>query len=170
MLIFGRCHCNTAAVTTAKYKHTIQKATSVSIILKKGKSWNREKWVPPPLLIMQMWLAGPANNRSQHGTLRYGQNGWHLADNILKLFFKGKFCVSNEISLKFINTLRPRRNGQCFFTEIYQHIEAKTKWTIFCRQHFQRHFLEWKCMSFNEKFHWSLFLRVQLTIFQHWFR
>ena len=29
----------------------------------------------------------------------------------------------------------------------------------------------WKKMSeFRLKFHWSLFLRVQLTIFQHWFR
>ena len=29
----------------------------------------------------------------------------------------------------------------------------------------------WKNMfKFRQKFHWSLFLRVQLTIFQHWFR
>ena len=29
----------------------------------------------------------------------------------------------------------------------------------------------WKKMfQFRPKFHWSLFLRVQLTIFQHWFR
>ena len=33
-------------------------------------------------------------------------------------------------------------------------------------RHFQTHFLEWKCW----KFHWSLFISVQLTIFQHWFR
>ena len=27
-----------------------------------------------------------------------------------------------------------------------------------------------KMLEFRLKFHWSLFLRVQLTIFQHWFR
>ena len=27
-----------------------------------------------------------------------------------------------------------------------------------------------KMLEFQLKFHWSLFLRVQLTIFQHWFR
>ena len=27
-----------------------------------------------------------------------------------------------------------------------------------------------KILEFRFKFHWSLFLRVQLTIFQHWFR
>ena len=27
-----------------------------------------------------------------------------------------------------------------------------------------------KMFEFRSKFHWSLFLRVQLTIFQHWFR
>ena len=27
-----------------------------------------------------------------------------------------------------------------------------------------------KCFAFWSKFHWNLFLRIQLTIFQHWFR
>ena len=40
----------------------------------------------------------------------------------------------------------------------------------FCRWHFQMHILEWKYDKFRLKFHWRLFLRVQLTIFQHWFR
>ena len=44
------------------------------------------------------------------------------------------------------------------------------KWNPFRRRHLQAHFLEWKCFELRLKFHWSLFLRVQLTIFQHWFR
>ena len=35
-----------------------------------------------------------------------------------------------------------------------------------CRWYFQTHFLEWKCFNFD----WDLFLRVQLTIFQHCYR
>ena len=46
--------------------------------------------------------------------------------------------------------------------------EAETQWMPFPRQHIQTSFLLWKCMKL--RFHWSLFLMVQLTIFQHWFR
>ena len=50
------------------------------------------------------------------------------------------------------DSLRPRQNGRHIADDIF------------------------KCISFFEnvwipiKFHWSLFPRVQLTIFQHWFR
>ena len=35
---------------------------------------------------------------------------------------------------------------------------------------FPMHFLEWKLDEFRLKLHWSLFLRVQSTISQHWLR
>ena len=35
---------------------------------------------------------------------------------------------------------------------------------------FTNTFSSTKMLEFRLKFHWSLFLRVQLTIFQHWFR
>ena len=47
------------------------------------------------------------------------------------------------------NTLRPRINGHHFLDNIF-------KWM--------------KMYEFGLIFHWSLYLRVQLTIFQHWFR
>ena len=31
-------------------------------------------------------------------------------------------------------------------------IEAEVKWTTFCRQHFQMHFLEWKLFNFDQYF------------------
>ena len=55
-------------------------------------------------------------------------------------------------SLIFVNTLRPRQNGRCFAYDTF------------------------KCIFLNEnvrifiEISLSLFLRVQLTIFQHWFR
>ena len=51
-----------------------------------------------------------------------------------------------------LNTLRPRRDGRHFADDILK--------CIFIMKMFE----------FRLKFHWSLFLRVQLTIFQHWFR
>ena len=37
-----------------------------------------------------------------------------------------------------------------------------TKWSLFCRRYFQMHFREWSFV-FSLKFHWSLFVRVQLA-------
>ena len=45
-----------------------------------------------------------------------------------------------------------------------------TKWPPFRRRYFQTHFCEQFFFVFRFKFHISLFLRVQLTITQHWFR
>ena len=49
------------------------------------------------------------------------------------------------------------------------HIETQTKLSPFRRRHFQMQFLM-KMYEFRLRFHWSLFLRFELTIFQHWFR
>ena len=44
------------------------------------------------------------------------------------------------------------------------------KLLLFCRQYFQIHFLVYgKIVVCWFSFHWSLFLRVQLTIIHHWF-
>ena len=50
-----------------------------------------------------------------------------------------------------INTLRPRQDGDIFRTT------------------FSNAFYWMKMFEFGLKYHWSLFLRVQLTISQHWF-
>ena len=51
-----------------------------------------------------------------------------------------------------LNTLSPRQNGRLFPDDI------------------SNGFSRMKMFTFRLKFHWSLFLRVQLIIFQHWFR
>ena len=51
-----------------------------------------------------------------------------------------------------INTLRPRQDGRCFVDNIFKRIFLNEKY------------------GFQLKFHWSLFLRVQLTISKHWLR
>ena len=52
-----------------------------------------------------------------------------------------------------------------FHVSMAQHIEAETKWPMFCRRHFQMHFREWKHLIFIEnsigicslKCNWQLF-------------
>ena len=56
------------------------------------------------------------------------------------------------------------------YKNLHYHIEAKTKWTTFHRRHFSNLFSSMKLFKFLLKFHWSLFLGVQFTILQHWFR
>ena len=55
------------------------------------------------------------------------------------------------------------------FVMLYWHICTETKWTPFCRRHFQIHFLNEKYES-RIKLHWSRFLKVQLMVSQHWFK
>ena len=52
----------------------------------------------------------------------------------------------------------------------FQLIPSWTKWPPLRRRYFQMHLRDWKVWYFLFKFHWSLFLRVQLAIVQHWFR
>ena len=49
------------------------------------------------------------------------------------------------------------------------HIEAEAKWTTLFRRHFQTHFSWTKIVVFWLQFHWNLFPRFQLSIFQHSF-
>ena len=62
-------------------------------------------------------------------------------------------CNGKAVSpVPSLNTLTPRPNGAIFQTTH----SNPFSWI--------------KIFEFRLKFHWSLFLRFQLTIFQHWFR
>ena len=56
------------------------------------------------------------------------------------------------------------------FLTRWKHVEVETKWPPFSRRHFLEHFSWVKMNEFRLKSHWSLFLRDQLTMSQHWFR
>ena len=58
----------------------------------------------------------------------------------------------------------------CYTSSLCYLIFTWTKWPPFPRRYFQMHFREWKVFISWLKFHWSLFLRGQLTITQQWFR
>ena len=63
------------------------------------------------------------------------------------------YCYDVITSLQSgFNTLRPRQNGHRFADDTFKRIFLNGNVRIWLR------------------FHWSLFLRVQLTIFQHWLR
>ena len=70
-------------------------------------------------------------------------------DSIGPQLDKGK--LTNRFWKQF-NTLRPRQSGHHFADVIFKRIFFNENFWI------------------SIKFHWNLFLRVQLTIFQHWFR
>ena len=47
---------------------------------------------------------------------------------------------------------------------------GRDKMAAICQTTFSNAFPWMKMYEFRLKFHWSLFVRVQLTIYQHWFR
>ena len=60
--------------------------------------------------------------------------------------------ITMDVTFLLLNTMRPRRNGQHFADDIFKRIFFSENVWI------------------SIKFHCSLFLGIQLTILQHWFR
>ena len=86
-------------------------------------------------------LTGNAPTSSEWATILLVTEGW------LILEVWGKFA-GIFFNTRRVNTLRPRQNGR----------------------HFPDAIFIWILLNEKSTFHWSLFLGVQLTIFQHWFR
>ena len=79
-------------------------------------------------------------------------NGLVSSAHFLNQIISNCMTPHGESRIQGVNTLRPRQHGRHFADDTF------------------------KCIFLNEnvwmpiKFHWNLFLRVQLTIFHHWFR
>ena len=102
-------------------------------------------------------------------TLRLIQNGRHFTDNLFKrIFLNGTVRISIKISLKFVpkgpisnipalvQIMAWRWPGNKPLSEpmivtlptyICVTVKAETKWTTFCRWHFQMYFLQWKSLN-----------------------
>ena len=79
---------------------------------------------------------------------------WHhrIYSTLLQAMACCLTALSHYLHKTNVNTLRPRQNGCHWQTT------------------FSNAFSWMKIYEFRLRFHWNLFLRVQLTIFQHWFR
>ena len=77
------------------------------------------------------------------------------------------------LSITMFNTLRPGQNWSYFAHDTFKCIFFNTLRPRQNGRHFQMTFsnaISWmKIDEFRLRFHWSLFQRFQLTIFQHWF-
>ena len=63
------------------------------------------------------------------------------------------------------NTITEKCYCYTKYATIGKHNKVKTFWPPFCRRNFQMNFLE---LNFRLQFHWSLLLRLALTIFEYW--
>ena len=147
----------------------------------------------------QMACHPPGHNRPIFNTLRPRQNDRHFPDDILKCIFLNETAwFSIKISLKFvprgpinnISALAWHRPGNKPSSEpmmviLLMHIHVtRSQWVKQCtlthwgrakmdttlQTTFSSAFSWMKMFQFRLKFRWSLFLRVQLTIFHHRFR
>ena len=128
------------------------------------------------------------------------KNGAHFIDNIFKFMFSNKNCIFIQMQLKFIamgliNYKSPMDHdiiiashytGDKPFIWTYDGLihwcikvslgfRQLTHWgrdqmDAISQTTFLSAFSWMKMFEFRFKFHWSVFLMVQLTIFQHWFR
>ena len=87
----------------------------------------------------------------------------------LKPFYPQPTHSQWGIRFPSINHLATRHLKLLFF-KLISWTDILSIWKPFRRQHFSNAFCVTKMYEFRSKFHWSLFLRVHLTIFQHWFR
>ena len=102
-------------------------------------------------------------NGSRTGLKRHWRQNIIWINAYSHLHIMAKYCLRplNDITYlrkywiySIFNSLRPRQNRRHFADDV-----------------FKCNFLnEKKTLEFRFKFHWRLFLKVQLTIFQHWFR
>ena len=82
-------------------------------------------------------------------------------DDMFKSIFMHENCsILIQISLTFVPT--DTIDNKSAMPQL-KHIEAETKLLPLYRQHFHMRLFQWK-------FHWSLFLRLEFTIFQRWLR
>ena len=148
------------------------------------------RWMSSYVVMMPQWV-----NR-----LRFDYDGRHFADEIFKCNYLGKklyfdsnfteICLQSfnwqYVSISSGNSLVPnwwqnitRTSGDPVHWRIIHAITTQcvnlTHWgrekmDAISQTTFWSAFSWMKIFELRLKFHWSLFLRVQLTIFQHWFR
>ena len=108
-------------------------------------------------------------------TLKPGQNWLHFKDKIFKCMFWMKFvifwfqCVSVlllRVYLMLSHHWFSHYMNQCWPTSMLLYDITRTH--IF-QTTFSNAFSCLKMYEFGLRFHWNLFLRFELTIFQHWF-
>ena len=134
-------------------KPLMMKITNIYVSLNTKRQWVKLEWIYTSLsgqLIYSERLSSPKKSNS---------TSTFLASGLRKLFWRFVW-FSLDVSSHpayFIWLV--------WIYDASEHIEAETKWPPFSRQHFQTDFLENAWTSI--KFHWSLFLGVQLTTFQH---
>ena len=104
--------------------------------------------------------------------------------NSMKIFQNSHKLISVAFSLRIGFKSYAKSDGPFFLNigltsphrwphqsiKLIQLISPWTKWLPFRRRYFQMHFSWMKIFQFWLKFHWSLFLNVQLPRSQHWFR
>ena len=121
----------------------------------------------------------------QHSNiLTRASHHWCVASNIvLVLFWIDELIHLYSIYLSSMNIefhlcyenyrrLRTRESPRGYVRSLWRFLThcGRDKMAASFQSTFSNEFSWMKVYEFRLTFHWSLFLRVQLTIFQHWFR
>ena len=85
------------------------------------------------------------------------------------------YCVSRSQWVKVMDLCKmdgktSSKPMMTYFTGIHNALRVQDKMAAFSQMTLSNAFSWMKMLEFRLRFHWSLFLGAQLTIFQHWFR
>ena len=130
--------------------------------------WTSETSIPP---LQLRWAEGTRiSSKWQHFHFKITKCADHSTVRECKVTFKLSDIIDNSCDTKWwhccITQFGQQEFGQLSWIH---HNEAWTKWSTFCRQHFQMLFLI-ENGRIVIKIPPRLFLRVQLILCQHWFR
>ena len=141
----------------------------------------------------------PPAGQSLFNTLRLRQNGYQFSDKIFEfIFLYENLCIFSQIALNFfqkgltdnkpalVQMMAWCQTGDkplsepmmvqftdanvCHSNSVESTHWGRDKMAAVSQTTLSNAFSWMKMLEFRLRFHWNLFLRVQLTIFQHWFR
>ena len=105
----------------------------------------------------------------QHSYKRHSTENFHKSNHYNEYEICTSKIKATILRGQWVSSLRPRKNGRHFADDIFKCIFLNEN--IWIPIKISMKFVSWmKMLEFWLHFHWSLLLRVQLTIFHHWFR
>ena len=153
--------------------------------------WNTPGNWPGPLVILDIFAQVISNPMQPRLQSSWGQHGAHLGPvgprlapcwphepcyqgghHIGNVYESTVRCLDICIASCFWLLHQGRVMALCWWTNLRDELTywSRDKMATVSQTTLSNAFSWMKMLEFQSRFHWSLFLGVQLTIFQHWFR
>ena len=151
------------------YQHNAY-SSSTSTETKMSSFWrNFNHWLHWKLSFWQLPVQPVMKISSKWRHFRFSVTGLCLNRNASEKIAYANIC--HTVFMFYIDRHQGLNASQLYIWQCtFQHIEVDTKWPKISLTTISNAFSWLKIYGFRLIFHWNLFRRVKLIIFQHWFR